>query len=78
MGVPRMAATLYGIYVLISRPRYDEKLRVWLPYASISWDAAKFHYHQLNDLVKSFETEESALTFGFSAARLWIDEHKSD
>lgn len=73
-----MAAILYGTYVLISRPRFDDKLRAWLPYASVSWDDYKFHYHQLTDLVKSFETEETALTFGFSAARLWIDEHKSD
>jgi hypothetical protein len=73
-----MAAILYGTYVLISRPHYDEKRRTWIPYASVSWDDPKFHYHQLKDLVKSFETEEKALTFGFSAARLWIDEHKSD
>ena len=73
-----MAALLYGIHILISRPRYDDKLRVWLPYASISWEDNKYHYHQLNDLGKNFETEEEALAFGFMAARLWIDEHKSD
>jgi hypothetical protein len=38
----------------------------------------KFHYHQLKDLGKSFETEEEALAFGFIAARDWIDVHKSD
>lgn len=68
---------MYGIYVLISRPRYDHKLRVWVAYAIISWDSDKFHYYQLNNLTKSFETEEEALAFGFVAARLWIDEHKS-
>jgi hypothetical protein len=73
-----MSAILYGTYILISRPRYDEKLRVWLAYASISWDGTKYHYHQLMDLVKTFETEEEALAFGFIAARDWIDAHKSD
>jgi hypothetical protein len=78
MGVPRMSAILYGTYILISRPRYDEKLRVWLSYASVSWDGAKYHYHQLKDLDKTFETEEEALAFGFITARDWIDKHKSD
>jgi hypothetical protein len=73
-----MAAILYGIHILISRPRYDDRLRVWLAYGSVSWDTDKFHYHQLNNLDKSFETEGEALAFGFSAARLWIDKHKSD
>jgi hypothetical protein len=73
-----MAAILYGTYILISRPRYNEKHRLWLPYASISWDGEKFHYHELNDLAKTFDTEDAALAFGFVAARDWIDEHKSD
>jgi hypothetical protein len=70
-----MAAILYGIYVLISRPRYDEKLRVWLCYASVSSDVG---YYQLKNLDKSFETEEEASASGFGAARLWVDKHKSD
>ena len=73
-----MATVLYGKYILISRPHYDEKLRVWFLYASISWDGDKFHYHQLTDFEKSFQTEEEGLAFGFVAARNWIDEHKSD
>ena len=73
-----MAAVLYGIYVLISRPRYDDRLRVWLAYASVSWDTDKFHYYQLNNLDKSFETEEEALACGFSAGRNWVDQYKSD
>jgi hypothetical protein len=78
MGVPRMAGILDGIYILISRPRYDEKLGVWHPYASIAWDGDKYHYHQLTNLGKSFETKEEAEAFGFVAARTWIAEHKSD
>jgi hypothetical protein len=78
MGVPRMSAILYGTYILISRPRYDDKLRVWLAYASVSWDGVKSNYHQLNDLKNNFETEEEALAHGFVAARDWVDEHKSD
>ena len=78
MGIPRMAGILYGIYILISRPRYDDKLAVWLPYASVSWDGNKYQYHQLTSLGKSFDTQEEAEAFGFVAARGWIDEHKSD
>jgi hypothetical protein len=70
-----MYAILYGIYVLISRPHYDEKLRVWHPYASITRDD-QFHYHQLNNLDKTFETEKEAIAFGFGAARKWVEEHK--
>ena len=73
-----MAAIPYGIYILISRPHYDEKLEVWFAYASICWNGDKFHYHQLRDLKETFQTEEEALGFGFVAARTWIDEHKSD
>jgi hypothetical protein len=58
MGVPRISAILYETYILISRPRYDEKLGVWLPYASVAWNSDKYHYHQLTNLGKSFETQE--------------------
>ena len=73
-----MAAILYETYVLISRPRYDGELKVWLPYASTWHHPKRYHYHQLTKLGKSFETEEEAEAFGFIAARNWIDEHKSD
>lgn len=67
-----MPALQYGIYILISRPRYDEKLKVWFPYASVSWNGDKFHYHQLKDLADTFETQEEALAFGYVTARAWI------
>ena len=73
-----MSTVLYGKYMLISRPRYDEKLRVWFPYASISWYGHTFLYQQLTDFERSFQSEEQALAFGFVAARNWIDEHESD
>ena len=76
--VLRMATVLYGKYMLISRPHYDEKLRVWFPYASTSWYGDTFHYQQFKDFEKSFQTEEQALAFGFVAARNWIEEHESD
>ena len=72
-----MSTVLYGKYMLISRPRYDEKFRLWLPYASISWYGDTFHYQQFNDFEKSFQTEEQALAFGFGAARSWIDKFSS-
>lgn len=73
-----MSALEYGIYTLISRPHYDGKLKIWLSYASVSWTDDKFHYHRLNGIEKTFQTEEEALDFGYVAARAWIDEHKSD
>ena len=58
----------------------DDTLRAWVPYASVSSyaDSSKSYYYQLNKLKETFETEEEALAFGFSAARHWIDEHKAD
>lgn len=64
-----MAAIIYGKYVLISRPYYDDIIGRWVPYASVSWES---HYHQLTDLGKTFETEEEAISFGFDVARAWI------
>ena len=70
-----MPALQYGIYILISRPRYDDRLKVWLAYASVWWDSDKFHYQQLKDFADTFETEEEALTFGYITARTWIETH---
>jgi|GEM_PF-2873606 hypothetical protein len=73
-----MTAIQYGIYFLISRPRYDEKLKIWFAYASVSWSNDKFHYHQLKNLERTFENEEEAFGFGYVAARTWVDEYESD
>ena len=75
-----MSALQHGKYVLISRPHYDNKLEAWLPYVSVAWDCEKFHYHQLHGLdeSKTFKTEDEALTFGFTAARAWIDKHAAN
>jgi hypothetical protein len=71
-----MSSLLYGDYILISRPMYDEKLDVWKPYASISWDGEKFHYHQLKDLTETFTTEAEALSYGFLVAHHWINKNR--
>ena len=73
-----MSSLLYGKSLLISRPRYDEKLGTWVPYASVSWDGDNFHCYQLKNLDKRFETEEEALQYGFTLARQWLDEDKWD
>ena len=73
-----MSSLLYGNSILISRPRYDAELGAWRPYASLSWDGDKFRYHRLKDLDRSFETEDEALAYGYSAAREWIDKQKLD
>ena len=72
-----MTALLYKNYVLISRPRYDEKLRRWVPYASAIWDDdPEFRYRQFKDFAKTFETEEEALSFGFVVAETSIKEER--
>ena len=73
-----MSPLQYGIYILISRPQYDEKLKAWVPYASVSSNGDQFHYHQLKELGETFETEEEALVFGYVAGRNWSDRHKSN
>jgi hypothetical protein len=75
-----MPTSIYRKYILMSRPRYDEKAGVWEPYASVAADVLdekNFYYHQLKDLNSSFETEEQAVSFGFIVARAWVDEHLS-
>ena len=71
-----MPASEYKKYYLISRPHYNEKIRVWVPYASVAaaGDGREFYYHQFKDLNSTFETEEQAMSFGFIVARGWVDE----
>ena len=72
-----VAVLPYRKYVLTSRPHHDVELKRWIPSASVAWQGKiKLHYHQLNDLEDTFQTEEEALAFGFIAARAWIDEHR--
>jgi hypothetical protein len=71
-----MPASEYKKYYLISRPHFNETIRVWLPYASVTadGDGREFYYHQFKELNSTFETEEQALSFGFIVARAWVDE----
>jgi hypothetical protein len=84
MGVPRMTATQYKKYTLISRPYYDDKLGTWIPNASVVQDVfsgggqKNFYYHEMKDLNQSFEREEQALCFGLIIGRAWIDDHLSN
>jgi hypothetical protein len=79
MGVPRMTATQYSKYTLISRPYYDDKLAGWIPNASVvrvfgGSDHNNFYFHQMRDPLKqSFEREEQALCFGFIIGRAFIE-----
>jgi len=76
-----MSAEEYGKYFLISRPRYDDELRLWLPYASVwSRDPAGCYSleHRWADYNRAFETETEALNFGFLFARQWISEHLNE
>jgi hypothetical protein len=69
-----MSSQHYGKTVLISRPRYDENIKAWRPYASVTLDdrLGTFRYHQLKP-EESFATEEEASSFGFIVARRWVD-----
>ena len=73
-----MAALFYGKYIVISRPRYDEELGTWVPYASVTLDGIgdAFYYHQFDELEKAFATEDEALAYGFAVAGRWIDKEQ--
>jgi hypothetical protein len=67
------------VYVIsnINRSEWKKSTGLSCGLIAISWDADKFHFHQLNDFEKSFQTEEEALAFGgFIAARNWMEEHE--
>jgi hypothetical protein len=76
MGVPRMTATQYRKYTLISRPYYDDKLAVWIPDVSVirvfgGGDHNNFYFHQMKDFLnQSFEREEQALCLTSSLVAL--------
>ena len=64
----------------MSRARFNEKISVWEPCASVAADIFEgdhFYYHQLKELNATFETQQQALSFGFIAARAWVDEQLS-
>jgi hypothetical protein len=70
-----------GKYILSSQPRYDSKLDVWFPYASVAWhdlDDHSFHHHELKGLNRRFKKQEEALSFGFIVARAWVEKSQSD
>ena len=71
-----MSTQQYGQTILISRPRYDENVEAWRPYASITLNDLQgtFLYRQIKPK-ESFATEQEALSFGFIVAREWVDEH---
>jgi hypothetical protein len=76
VGGKIVAVKFYGNFFLISRPHYNSELRLWVPYASITWaEQRTSHYEQLENTSDLFESEAEALAFGFLAAGAWVDEH---
>ena len=72
-----MPVVEYGRYMVISRPRFDASLGVWVPYASVYWHVDDgFRCHRLTDFNDTFIAEEEALAFGFAAARRWINQER--
>lgn len=73
-----MAVLEYRKHILVSRPRLDENLGVWLPYASVAWQGDDgYRFQRFSDLGKTFISEEEALAFGFLVARAWVDERSA-
>jgi hypothetical protein len=73
-----MAFEVYADCVLTSRPRFNSRLQLWVPYASIAWaEQNKSRYHELEIFPEAFESEAEAVHYGFVAARAWIHDHES-
>ena len=72
-GVPRMTATQYSKYTLISRPYYDDKLAGWIPDASVvrvfgGSDQTTFIF--INEGPPQTELRETRTSVIFSASSL--------
>ena len=74
-----MASERHGKYLIVSRPISNPIKEVWHPYSVVMWrdtnrDVActnSCHSHQFQN-PSTFETQEEAVTFGFTVARAWI------
>jgi hypothetical protein len=70
-----MAVLHYKKHIVISRPRLDENLGLWIPYISVAWQADDgFRFRRFSDLAQTFLTEEEGEAFGLVVARNWVDE----
>jgi hypothetical protein len=66
----------YRKYTIVSRPRLDHLLGLWIPYASAYWQSHDgLHFHRFAAIENTFVAEDEALFFGFLVARSWVDEH---
>ena len=70
-----MPELAYGIYTLISRPRLNERLGLWIAHGSVVWQENGWsNLHRFPDIGTPFISEQDALDFGVATARAWIDE----
>ena len=71
-----MAVLEYRKHILVSHPHLNELLGLWIPYASVAWDAEQgFRFRHFSALGKTFISEVEAEGFGILTARAWVDEH---
>jgi hypothetical protein len=69
-----MAVQTYENYLIFSQPSENVLRGRWQAHASVTWfeeDGA--HYHTF-EIAKAFDSEASALVFGFMIARAWIND----
>ena len=71
-----MAAIIDGKHILISLPRYDQKLEAWHAYASVCWHGDEDNRYVLGQ-DRTFLAEKEALAFGYAACRAWVDQRAS-
>jgi hypothetical protein len=70
-----MGALKYGKYTIVSQPRFDHCLGLWIPCASAYWDGHDgIHFQRFFDIDNTFAAENEARFFGMLVARTWLDE----
>jgi hypothetical protein len=75
-----MGALKHGRYTIVSEPRFDHCLGLWIPCAVAFWDrpfwdrpgGLRFHRFFASD--NTFASQDEARFFGMLVARTWVDE----
>ena len=69
---PNMASERLGKYLIVSKPLLNPVKEVWHPHCVVMWrDADGSHFHQFQN-PSTFDTQEEAVLFGLTVARVWI------
>jgi hypothetical protein len=68
-----MGALKYGKYTIVSEPRFDHCLGLWIPCAVAFWDlpgGLRFRRFFASD--NTFAAQDEAVFFGILVARTWV------